>query len=96
MLVFLHSFNPKSAVGKKLSNKLGLALAEQVCEVLRVKLGEAAAVVDGLTYDEHRGERQVVVVNNLRKILELTAIDLLIGPRQVIAGSDGCVLWIFH
>lgn len=35
-----------------------------MCEVLRVKLGEAAAVIDGLTYDKHGGEREVVGVNN--------------------------------
>ena len=63
-------------------------------EVLGVELGEALAVVDGLANDEHRGESQLVIVDNLRQILELASIDLLVWPSQVIAGGYGRILWV--
>ena len=37
----------------------------------------------------------MVVVNNLRKVFQLAAIDALVGPRQMVAGSNGRVLRIF-
>ena len=70
-------------------------LTEQVGEVLGVEFGKALTIVDGLAHDEHGGEGEVVVVNNLRKVLELATIDFLIGPRKMIAGGNGRVLRIF-
>ena len=64
-------------------------------EVLGVEFGEALTVVDGLADDKHGSKREVVVVNNLRKVLQLAAIDALIGPRKMIAGCNGRVLRIF-
>ena len=63
-------------------------------EVLGVKRREALAIVDGLAYDEHRGESQLVVVDNLRQVLELATIDLLVRPCKMIAGGYGGVLWV--
>ena len=62
--------------------------------MLGVELGEALTVVDGLAHDEHRGESQLVVMDNLREVLELATINLLIRPSQVIAGCYGGVLWV--
>ena len=63
-------------------------------EVLGVKFGETLAIVDGLAHDEHRGESQFVVVDNLGEVFQLASIDLLVWPCEVIAGSHGGVLWI--
>ena len=41
--------------------------------------------VDGLANDEHRCEGEVVVVDNLGKVLELSSIDFLIRPYEAIA-----------
>ena len=62
--------------------------------MLGVELGEALAVVDGLANDEHRGESQLVIMDNLRQILEFASIDLLVWPSQVIAGGNGRILWV--
>ena len=64
-------------------------------EVLGVKFGETLAIVDGLAHDKHRGESQFVVVDNLGEVFQLASIDLLVWPCEMIAGSDGGVLWIF-
>ena len=69
-------------------------MAEEVGEVLGVELAEAASIVDGLAYDEHGGEGEVVVVDNLGEVFEHTTIDLLIWPCEMITGSDGGVLWV--
>ena len=63
-------------------------------EVLGVKRREALAIVDGLAHDEHRGESQLVVVDNLRQVLELATIDLLVRPCEMIAGGYGGILWV--
>ena len=63
-------------------------------EVLGVELGEALAIVDGLAYDEHRGEGEMVIVDDLRQVFELAAINLLIRPCEMIASCDGGILWI--
>ena len=47
---------------------LGFTLSEQVGEVFAVEFGESLTIVDGLTDHEHCGEREVVVMNNLRQI----------------------------
>ena len=70
-------------------------MAEEVGEVLGVELAEAASIVDGLTYDEHGGEGEVVVVDDLGEIFEHTTIDLLVWPCEMITGGDGGILWVF-
>ena len=72
----------------------GFALAEEVGEVFGVELAEVASIVDGLAYDEHRGEGEVVVVDDFGEVFEHTTIDLLIWPCEMIAGSDGSILWV--
>ena len=54
------------------------------------------AIVYSFANDEHGGEGEVVLVNNLGEVLQLTAVYFLVGPREVIAGSHGGVLGIFH
>ena len=73
----------------------GFALAEKVGEVLGVELAEAASIVDGLAYDEHGGEGEVVVVDNLGEVFEHTTIDLLVWPCEMVAGGNGGILWVF-
>ena len=63
-------------------------------EVLGVELGEALAIVDGLAYDEHRGESEMIVVNYFSEVFQFAAIDLLIRPCEMIAGCNGGILWI--
>ena len=72
----------------------GFALAEKVGEVLGVEFAEAASIVDGLAYDEHGGEGEVVVVDNLGEVFEHTTIDLLIWPCEMITGIDWRILWV--
>ena len=64
--------------------------------MLRIEFAEAASIVDGLAHNEHGGEGEVIVVDNLGQVSEYTAVDLLVGPSEVIAGGDGRVLGIFH
>ena len=73
-----------------------VTLTEEMGEMFVVKGGETFAIVNGLTYDKHGGEGEVVVVDNLRKVFEDTAIDALVWPREMIAGSNRGILWIFH
>ena len=63
-------------------------------EVLVVEGRETLAVVDGLANDEHRGKGEMVVVDNLGQVFELTAIDALVGPGEMITGGNGGVLWV--
>ena len=37
----------------------------------------------------------MIVVNYLRKVFQLTTVDFLVGPRQMVAGSNRCILRIF-
>ena len=74
---------------------LSIPLAEKVSEVLGIELGKAAAIVDGLADNEHGGEGEMVVVDNLGEVFEDSAIDLLVRPREMIAGGNGCILGIF-
>ena len=53
-------------------------------------------VINGLAYDEHRGEGQVILMDYLGEVFQHTTIYFLIGPRQVVASGDGRVLRIFH
>lgn len=63
-------------------------------EVLGVKRRESLAVVDGLANDNHGRQRQTVIMDNLRQVLQFTAIDSLVWPCQMIAGGHRSVLWI--
>ena len=63
--------------------------------MLVVELRESLPVVDGFTYYEHGGEGEMIVVNHLGEVLQLAAINLLVGPSEVIAGGNGCVLRVF-
>ena len=63
--------------------------------MLVVELRESLSVVDGFTHHEHRGEGEMIVVNHLGEILQLAAINLLVGPGEVIAGGDGRVFRVF-
>ena len=60
-----------------------------------VEGGEPLAIVDSLANDKHRGEGEMVVVDNLREVFENAAIDALVWPREMIAGSHRGVLRIF-
>ena len=71
-----------------------VAFSEEMGEVLGVELAEPLTIIDGLAHDEHRGEGEVVVVDNLRKVFEDSSINLLVRPRQMIAGSNGGVFWV--
>lgn len=68
-----------------------LSFSEQVGEVLVVEQGSVAAVVDGLAHHNHRGESEVVVLDDAGQILELTTVDALVGPGQVVACGNGCL-----
>ena len=74
---------------------LCFASSKEVGEVFVVEGRETCAIVNGLAHDKHGGEGEVVVVNNLCEVFEYAAIDLLIGPGQMIAGSNGGVLRVF-
>ena len=63
-------------------------------EVLVVEGREAFAVIDGLANDEHRGEGEVVFMDNLGQVFELTAIDALVGPGEMITSGYGGILWV--
>ena len=69
--------------------------SEEMCEVLVIKFGESLPVVDGFAHDKHGGEGELVVVNYLCEVFQLAAINLLVGPGEVVAGCDGRVLGIF-
>ena len=62
--------------------------------MLGVKLRKTLAIVDGLAHDEHRGEGEMIVVDNLGEVFQLASIDLLVWPCEVITGSHGGVLGI--
>ena len=51
-------------------------------EVLGVEFTQALAIVDGVAYDEHGGEGEVIVVNDFGKIFQYATIDFLIWPRE--------------
>ena len=64
-------------------------------KVFVVELREPLTVVDGLTHYKHRGEREFIVVDNLRKVFQLATIDLLVWPRQMVTGGNGRILRVF-
>ena len=72
-----------------------LTFPKKMGKMLRIQLRQTLTIIYSLTYDEHGGTGEVIIVNQLGQVLELTAIDALVGPRQVVAGSDGGVLRIF-
>ena len=63
-------------------------------EVLVVELRESLPVVDGFTDYEHGGEGEMIVVNHLGEVLQLAAINLLVGPGEVVASRHRSVLGI--
>ena len=69
--------------------------SEEMREVFVVELRETLPVVDGFADHEHRGKRQVVVVNHLGEVLQLATINLLVWPGEMIAGGNGRVFRIF-
>ena len=75
---------------------VSITLSIQVSEVFGVELGEPLAVVDGLADHNHRGEGEVVVMDDACEVFQLTAEDALVGPSKVIAGSHGSVCGVFH
>ena len=75
---------------------VSIALSIQVGEVFGVEFGESLAVVDGFADHNHRGEGEVVVMNDACEVFQLTTEDTLVGPGEVVAGCNGCVLRIFH
>jgi hypothetical protein len=34
-------------------------------------------------------------MNNLCEVFQHTTIDVLVGPCQMVAGSNGSILWVF-
>ena len=64
--------------------------AEEVLEVVVVELRESRTVVDGIPDDHQRGKREVVLTNYLRQLGELTAIDALLRPSELVADRHGC------
>ena len=52
-------------------------------------------IANGLSYYKHCGERQLIVMHYLRQIFELSPIDALIFPSQMITGSNGRVFRVF-
>lgn len=64
-------------------------------ELMGVESGKAFAIVDGFTYDNHSGERQVVLFHYLGKVFQLSAIDALIFPGKVVANGNGSGFGIF-
>jgi hypothetical protein len=62
--------------------------AEEMFEFMGIEPGKAFAVVDGFTYDNHGGERQVVLFHNLCKVLQLSSIDALVLPGKVVANGN--------
>ena len=54
------------------------------------------AVVDGFADDEHGGEGEVVVVDYLGEVFELTTVDALVWPGEMVAGGDRGVFRVLH
>ena len=57
--------------------------------MLVVKLGEALPVAEGFADDEHGSEREVIIMHDAGEILQLAAVDLLVGPSEAVASGDG-------
>ena len=63
-------------------------------ELMRIEAREALSVVDGITYDQQRGQRQVILFDNLRQVFQLTPIDPLLFPGQLVTSGHGGSGWI--
>ncbi len=70
-------------------------MSELMGKVFVIEFRESLTIVDGLPHHKHRGQREFVVVNNLRKVFQLATIDLLVWPRQVVTGGNGRILRVF-
>ena len=79
----------------KNKNHALVSFTEEGSEVFVVEFGETLTVVDGFAHDEHSGQRQVMVVNDFGEVLELTTIDFLVRPCEVVACCDRCVGRVF-
>ena len=66
-----------------------------MCEVLVVEFRQVLAIVNGIAYHQHGGQCEVVVVDNTCQVFQFPAIDALVGPSEMIAGSHGRVFRIF-
>ena len=58
-------------------------------ELMRIEAGEAFSVVDVIPDDQQRGQRQVVFLDNLSQVFQLTPIDPLLFPGQLVASGHG-------
>ena len=65
-------------------------------EVLVVELRLSLTVVDRFADYNHCCECEIVVVYDLCQVFQHAAIDLLVGPRQMVAGSHGRVLRVLR
>ena len=54
-----------------------------------VESAQSLAVVYGLAHDNHGGQRELVLSDDLGQLTELTAIDALVFPRQPVAYRHG-------
>ena len=57
-------------------------------KVAVVELAQSMTVVDGLTYYNHGCESEVVLLEDVGKVLKLSAVDPLFLPRQLVAGGN--------
>ena len=60
-------------------------------ELMRIETREAFSVVDGIPDDQQRGQRQVVLLDNLSQVFQLTPIDPLLFPGQLVTAATGVV-----
>ena len=75
---------------------VALSSAEEVLEVVIVELGEPSAIVNGVTDDHQRGEREVMLTNYLRQLGELTTVDALLRPSKLVADRHGRRGWVVN
>ena len=53
-------------------------------------------VVYGITHYQHCGEGEMILLHYLGQILELTAVNALVLPSEMIASGYGRLRRIFH
>ena len=58
-------------------------------KLMRIEARESLPVVDGITYDQQRGQRQMVLLDNLRQVFQFTPIDALLFLSQLVASGYG-------
>ena len=57
--------------------------------MVRVEFRQSLAVVDGIPYDNHGGESEVVFFHDLCQVLQFSPVYPFVFPREVIAGGNG-------